>query len=887
MSTIGQGVIELSADGSKLKAGIEDAKRSIKSLGTATSDVSKSASQSIDRYVKRLETQAATLGKSTRETELYKLALRGANKDQLAAANSALRLAEAYEKGAVLGARIRTTLVAAGAAAATATIAAAVAFDNLIKKAGDFQDAAEKTGDSAENIASLAVAAGTTGTAFDQVVSASVKLTKGLTGVDDESKAAGAAIASLGLDLTTFKNLNSADQLEAVAKAINGFGESSKKTAIAVALFGKSGADLLPFLKELGAEGGRQVILTEKQIRLADDFADRQNKLRTQVGLYAQAIATDLIPAINDFNSTIASVSSGQSVAAQASSLLQASLGGLITIFQTIAVVGSDVVFVFKGVGRELGAIAAQVDALGIKATDVAGGFAGITAGLARSLAKGESSAARFTFISDAVKEDGERARTELDKFQKRILSIGSPENLAASRLGADPQELARRGRGASVRPSLSFDGADKKGKNTAASEAKAQLALEIEDIRRASEAIIATYANADKVIEAQRSANLLSDREYYDAKRALLNLNTSAQEDALTKELARLRAENLSGKDRIDNDRKILEVQAKLAKVRENSFTSLQVLQINETAYFEQVKKNYIEAEQAARSYLDTLRLQQDRETAGLGQGNVARNRNAGISQIEDKFAEQRLRLEQDKRNGAFKGREDDYQKELDLIRRSEAEALQIFTDGFDKRIEVQRNWQIGASEAFRNYYDEASNTAKQVEDLFTNAFRGLEDALVNFVKTGKLDFKSLADSIITDLIRIQVKKAVVGIFGGDNGIIGGGIGGGAGNGAGGGIGDFLGSLFGARAIGGPVSAGKSYLVGERGPEIFTPSVMGGVTSNSAAGGAVSVVVNVDASGSSAQGNNEQSNQLGALVGNAVRSVLLQEKRPGGLLAA
>ena len=91
---------------------------------------------------------------------------------------------------------------------------------------------------------------------------------------------------------------------------------------------------------------------------------------------------------------------------------------------------------------------------------------------------------------------------------------------------------------------------------------------------------------------------------------------------------------------------------------------------------------------------------------------------------------------------------------------------------------------------------------------------------------------------------------------------------------------------LLGFRANGGPVSGGKPYVVGERGPEIFTPSVSGNITPNSQLGGSTNVVVNVDASGSNVQGDEEQGRELGRLISVAVQSEILQQKRPGGLLA-
>ena len=94
--------------------------------------------------------------------------------------------------------------------------------------------------------------------------------------------------------------------------------------------------------------------------------------------------------------------------------------------------------------------------------------------------------------------------------------------------------------------------------------------------------------------------------------------------------------------------------------------------------------------------------------------------------------------------------------------------------------------------------------------------------------------------------------------------------------------IADFGGPL----ASGGMARGGKSYLVGERGPELFTPGVSGMVTPNHALGGGTTVVVNVDASGSSVQGDEERGRELGRLISVAVQSELVQQKRPGGLLS-
>ena len=86
-----------------------------------------------------------------------------------------------------------------------------------------------------------------------------------------------------------------------------------------------------------------------------------------------------------------------------------------------------------------------------------------------------------------------------------------------------------------------------------------------------------------------------------------------------------------------------------------------------------------------------------------------------------------------------------------------------------------------------------------------------------------------------------------------------------------------------GSFANGGYAQRGKSYLVGEKGPEMFTPGATGGQVSPI---GSTNVVVNVDASGSSVEGDEQQGRELGRLISVAVQSEILQQKRPGGLLA-
>ena len=89
--------------------------------------------------------------------------------------------------------------------------------------------------------------------------------------------------------------------------------------------------------------------------------------------------------------------------------------------------------------------------------------------------------------------------------------------------------------------------------------------------------------------------------------------------------------------------------------------------------------------------------------------------------------------------------------------------------------------------------------------------------------------------------------------------------------------------------ANGGPVGMRKPYIVGEQGPELFVPNQSGNIIPNhdlaGVGGGSTSVVVNVDASGTSVQGDEPNAEELGRLIGAVVQSELIKEKRPGGLL--
>jgi hypothetical protein len=153
-------------------------------------------------------------------------------------------------------------------------------------------------------------------------------------------------------------------------------------------------------------------------------------------------------------------------------------------------------------------------------------------------------------------------------------------------------------------------------------------------------------------------------------------------------------------------------------------------------------------------------------------------------------------------------------------------------------------------ANSPLRAFARDAADTNKLLQSAAVGGLHSFEDALVDIV-TGSESaadaFKRLANSIIADLARIAIRQAIMGPIAAALG---------GGGGAGGGLN--LGALFGgARAAGGPVEAGKAYLVGEKRPELFVPnksgvilpSVSNGKRSSGGAGGDVTVNLIEDAS--------------------------------------
>ena len=180
--------------------------------------------------------------------------------------------------------------------------------------------------------------------------------------------------------------------------------------------------------------------------------------------------------------------------------------------------------------------------------------------------------------------------------------------------------------------------------------------------------------------------------------------------------------------------------------------------------------------------------------------------------------------------------------------------------------------------------------NTEAQKEQLETMTEIGeeIENSIKSNLKDAITGAQSFGDAMVNVLNRIRdkiIESQIEKLLGGFGEAFGAGSTGGDRKGIGGFLGGLIGGLFG-RENGGPVKAGQPYIVGEKRPELFVPQTSGTILPSVPSGGSMSVVVNVDASGSSVEGDERRANEFGEQLAAAVQAVIINEKRVGGLLS-
>jgi len=248
----------------------------------------------------------------------------------------------------------------------------------------------------------------------------------------------------------------------------------------------------------------------------------------------------------------------------------------------------------------------------------------------------------------------------------------------------------------------------------------------------------------------------------------------------------------------------------------------------LGENNAFEKMFLDVQKLKDALREQADQQIRQIQNETALIGLSDKEKDLQKAITDLKEKglAIEQKLK---DLSKGASSDKQAEIAKEIASNKKLVEEKIKDITSEIEKRQEAEEDFAKAYEESFKNYRDAAANAANQARALFQTATKGMEDAILKFVQTGKLSFKSLIADMINTILRSQIQQIVASIMS-------------IGNKAGGSI---LDTILG-RADGGVMPNGPT-LVGERGPEIISGAAGRMVTPNNQLGGGT-VTYNINA---------------------------------------
>ena len=244
----------------------------------------------------------------------------------------------------------------------------------------------------------------------------------------------------------------------------------------------------------------------------------------------------------------------------------------------------------------------------------------------------------------------------------------------------------------------------------------------------------------------------------------------------------------------------------------------------------------------------------------------DTTREFNTQLDNLKKQNAELTKSVKRDQIKGEEKKKEFDLEQQIAEIRKQfdgEEEARLVSLAKQNHELNKQKTSIEQANEA-------SKRQAKIFKEIGDSIATGISDALHDAVMGARTlgeAARSIVQGLASDLLRLGINTLLRRSFGG------------------------IFSDLPGLANGGSAQAGRSYLVGERGPEIFTPKSSGTVIPNNqigrAGGGIVNNInVNVSAEGMQSNANEDRGKELGVALASAIQSELIKQKRPGGLLA-
>ncbi|EPV2770474.1 phage tail tape measure protein [Pseudomonas aeruginosa] len=154
--------------------------------------------------------------------------------------------------------------------------------------------------------------------------------------------------------------------------------------------------------------------------------------------------------------------------------------------------------------------------------------------------------------------------------------------------------------------------------------------------------------------------------------------------------------------------------------------------------------------------------------DVAGIGLGDDERDQAQRLDAVRKKYADLRRELEAQQEDASRRLGPAAYEQRLADLADFQARELQMEVDGYDARLDAQRDYRNGARRAWQNIQADAADVASATDDMLTTGFNTASNALADFATTGKLKFRDFASSVINDMARIASQQAATGLLSG-----------------------------------------------------------------------------------------------------------------------